>query len=52
MNNWEYWWKRYWEKTAEYWDARRESEAKSWWMMAEAFVICFCVAVIVSLIKR
>lgn len=52
MNKWEYWYRRYWDKLDDYWDARRESEAKTWWMLGEALVICICVAVIFYLIKH
>lgn len=51
MDNWNYWYRRYWDKSAEYWEARRESESKTWWMLGEALVICFCVAVIIYLTK-
>ena len=43
MDKWQYWHRRY-------WDARREAEEKTWWMIAEAAVICFCVTVIIGLI--
>lgn len=51
MDNVEYWRRRYWEKSVEYWNVCRESESKTWWMMAEAFVICICLATIMYLIQ-
>ena len=50
MNKWQYWYDKYWDKSEEYWEARREAEEKTWWIIAEAAVICFCVTVIIGLI--
>lgn len=51
MDKWKYWYNKYWEKSADYWEARRESENKTWWMLMEATVICICVAIIINLLS-